>query len=59
MKRSIMVTFHHVNRQHLHRNLSEFDFRYNSRETTDGERAEIALKGVAGKRLMYRDSSHA
>jgi hypothetical protein len=36
---------------------SEFDFRYNNRAKlgiTDTERAEAALKGAAGKRLMYR-----
>jgi transposase-like protein len=56
-KRGVYGTFHHISRQHLHRYLDEFDFRYNSRETTDGERAELAVKGVVGKRLMYRDSS--
>jgi transposase-like protein len=59
LKRGIIGTFHHVSKQHLDRYLSEFDFRYNSRDTTDGERAEIAVKGVVGKRLMYRDSSRA
>jgi hypothetical protein len=56
-KRGVYGTFHHISRQHLHRYLDEFDFRYNSRETTDGERAELAINGVRGKRLMYRDSS--
>jgi len=36
LKRGVYGTFHHIGRQHLHRYLSEFDFRYNSRETTDG-----------------------
>jgi hypothetical protein len=54
IKRGVYGTFHHVSRQHLHRYLSEFDFRYNSRETTDGERAELALKGAEGKRLTHR-----
>jgi transposase-like protein len=56
LKRGVYGTFHHVGKQHLHRYLSEFDFRYNSRETTDGERALLAIKGVTGKRIMYRDS---
>jgi transposase-like protein len=56
LKRGIMGTFHHVSRQHLGRYLDEFDFRYNARDTSDGERAELAIKGVTGKRLMYRDS---
>lgn len=54
LKRGVYGSFHHVSRQHLHRYLSEFDFRYNSRETTDGERTELALKGVSGKRLTYK-----
>jgi hypothetical protein len=35
--------------------LSEFDFRYNARQLTEGDRAHGALKGFEGKRLMYRD----
>jgi hypothetical protein len=57
LKRGVYGTFHHVSKQHLHRYLNEFDFRYNARDTSDGERAELAVKGVVGKRLMYRDSS--
>ena len=29
--------YHHVGKQHLHRYLSEFDFRYNSRKEKDGK----------------------
>jgi transposase-like protein len=54
LKRGVYGTFHHVGKQHLHRYLSEFDFRYNARETSDGERALLAVLGVKGKRLMYR-----
>jgi len=54
LKRGIIGTFHHVSKQHLDRYLSEFDFRYNSRDTDDGDRAELAVKGVVGKRLTYR-----
>lgn len=32
----------------------EFDFRYNTREMTDGERAALAVKGMVGRRLTYR-----
>jgi transposase-like protein len=56
LKRGITGVYHHVGRKHLHRYLSEFDFRYNGRDITDGERALEALKGFDGKRLMYRDS---
>lgn len=56
LKRGIVGVYHHVGRQHLHRYLSEFDFRYNARDITDGERALLAVKGIEGKRLTYRDS---
>jgi transposase-like protein len=56
LKRGIHGTFHHVSRQHLHRYLNEFDFRYNARNIDDGTRTLLAIKGVAGKRLMYRDA---
>lgn len=56
LKRGINGVYHHVGKHHLHRYLSEFDFRYNSREATDAERAKLALKQADGKRLMLRDS---
>jgi len=57
LKRGVNGTYHHLSRRHLHRYLSEFDFRYNSRDVSDTERATEALQGAGGKRLMYRDSS--
>jgi transposase-like protein len=54
LKRGINGVYHHVGRKHLHRYLSEFDFRYNGREDTDGQRALDALKGFEGKRLTYK-----
>lgn len=45
---------------HLHRYLAEFDFRYNYRKANgveDGERAELLLKGVMGKRLTYETTA--
>ena len=57
LKRGINGVYHHVGKQHLHRYLSEFDFRYNSRNVEDGERSLLAIRRVAGKRLTYRDSS--
>src|SRR5208337_1168491 len=44
LKRGINGVYHHVGRQHLHRYLSEFDFRYNSRKIKDGDRAILAVK---------------
>lgn len=56
LKRGINGVSHFVGKQHLHRYLSEFDFRYNTRKITDGERTVIAIQQTAGKRLMLRDS---
>lgn len=56
-KRGLVGTYQHMDRKHLDRYLAEFDFRYNTRaklDITDGERTRIAMKGIEGKRLMYR-----
>ena len=57
LKRGLSGVYHHVGKQHLHRYLSKFDFRYNSRKVKDGERTAMAVKGANGKRLMLRRSS--
>jgi transposase-like protein len=56
LKRGLNGVYHHVGKQHLHRYLSEFDFRYNARKLKDGERSLLAIKGTSGKRLKLRDS---
>ena len=38
----------------MHRYLAEFDFRYSTKNVSDRERADKALKGSCGKRLTYR-----
>lgn len=56
-KRGIYGVYHHVSQEHLKRYLCEFDFRYNYRIAlgfNDATRAELAIKGIAGKRLTYR-----
>src|ERR1043166_111463 len=55
IKRGIMGIYHNVSRHHLHRYLREFQFRWNHREMTDGDRLRAAIKGAVGKRLMYRE----
>jgi len=59
LKRGVTGTFHHISKQHLHRYLSEFDFRYNARKITDGERALLAIRGTEGKRLTYKQPINA
>lgn len=59
LKRGIVGTFHHVSKEHMGRYLAEFNFRWNSRNMGDAERTALALRGIEGKRLMYRDSSLA
>ena len=57
LKRGIIGVYHHVSEAHLHRYAVEFDFRYNRREAVgidDAARADAAIKGIAGKRLTYR-----
>ena len=54
LKHGINGVCHHVGEQHLHRYLSEFDFRYNTRKITDGERTSRLIRQVHGKRLMYK-----
>lgn len=53
-KRGLNGTFHHIGHQYLDQYLAEFDFRYNHRNVTDGERTLAGLKKVHGKRLMLR-----
>lgn len=58
-KRGMKGVYQHCSEKHLHRYLSEFDFRYSNRSAlgvTDGERADLAAKGAAGKRLTYRQA---
>jgi transposase-like protein len=54
MKRAVFGTHHSVSEAHLLRYLNEWDFKWNTRKISDGERAAIALKGIEGKRLTYR-----
>jgi len=56
-KRGMKGIYQHCDEKHLHRYLSEFDFRYNHRVRLgydDGERAAMAVKNATGKRLTYR-----
>lgn len=56
LKRGLTGVYQHVNSKHLKRYIGEFDFRYNNRRIADVERTDVALLGIGGKRLLYRDS---
>lgn len=61
-KRGMVGTYQHCGEQHLQRYLAEFDFRQNYRIKAgydDASRADIALQGIAGKRLTYRRTNAA
>lgn len=59
LKRGLVGIYQHVDKKHLNRYLAEFDFRQNTRAKlgiNDVQRMGFAVQGMAGKRLMYRDS---
>ena len=61
-KRGMKGVYQHCGEAHLPRYLAEFDFRYNRRSSlgvSDTERAMDAIKGAAGRRLMYRQAGEA
>ncbi len=51
MKRAVFGTHHSISEAHLHRYLTEWDFKWNTRKIKDEERA---ARGLEGKRLTYR-----
>lgn len=61
-KRGMKGIYQHCDEKHLHRYLSEYDFRYNFREAlgyNDQDRAAKLLQGVVGKRLTYETNAKA
>jgi len=54
--------YQHCGEAYLQRYLIEFEFRHNTRAklgVNDKERATLAVKGAAGKRLTLRSPSNA
>lgn len=56
-KRGLVGVYQHMDKKHLDRYLSEFDFRRNTRAKlgiNDTQRTAMAVAGAKGKRLTYR-----
>ena len=56
-KRGMKGIYQHCSKDHLHRYLAEYDFRYSNRVALgieDEDRTERARRGIVGRRLMYR-----
>jgi transposase-like protein len=53
-KRSLDGTHHQVSAKHLPLYLAELDYKYNTREESDGSRTSGAIPKIVGKRLMLR-----
>ena len=55
LKRGLHGTYISVEPFHLFRYLDEQCFRFNNRKMTDSERFSIAVSGMVGKRVMYKE----
>ena len=53
LKRGIIGIYHNVSPKHLQRYCTEFEYRYNTRKTTDGNRFEDVVKRAGNSRLTY------
>lgn len=53
LKRGVVGIYHWVSFKHLNRYVGEFEFRYNTKKLTEGERLNFVLSRVNGK-LPYR-----
>ena len=54
LKRGMVGAFHHVSKEHLPRYLHEFEFRWDRRKMSDGERMRELIVATRGKRLTYK-----
>lgn len=57
LKRQILGTHHHTSHKHLPKYLEEYDYKYNTRESTDTERTEAAIGNIEGRRLTLYKSA--
>ena len=57
LKRAISGTYVSVEPFHLFRYLDEQSFRFNERKITDGERFDLAVRQIVGKRLTWNEAT--
>jgi len=55
LKRGIKGTYVSVEPFHLHRYVDEQAFRFNERKGTDAGRFSMAVSGIVGKRILYKE----
>lgn len=54
LRRGVIGTFHSLSRKYLPLYVSEFDFRFNHRKISDGERFVSAIQRAKGKRVTLK-----
>jgi transposase-like protein len=57
LKRQLHGTHHAVTRKHLHRYVSEVEFKYNNRDLSDGERTVLLIQAAENRRLTYGEQT--
>lgn len=57
MKRQLHGTHHSVSRKHLHRYVSEVEFKYNNRNLSDAERMVKMIQASEQRRLTYAEQT--
>jgi type IV secretory pathway component VirB8 len=55
LKRQIHGTHHAVSRKHLHRYVSEAEFKYNNRNLSDADRMVKLIQSSESRRLTYEE----
>jgi transposase-like protein len=56
LRRGLHGIYHAVSREHLPKYMAEYEFRYNHRGLSDGQRTCHAIRSAQGKRLTYEQS---
>ena len=57
-KRGVFGSWHCISAEHLPKYASEFEYRWNTRKSSDGQRMADFVPLIAGKRLLYRQPAN-